>query len=80
MHSMCPFDACTGRECCRLAGARYLAFPSASLREASGSLISFDPIYPSLLGDIAGARAPKEHRGRSPGGLGAARPAAVEPP
>lgn len=46
MHSMCPFDAWTGRECCRLAGARYLAFPSASLREASGSLISFDPITP----------------------------------
>lgn len=46
MHSMRPFDTCTGRECCRLAGARYLAFPSASLREASGSLISLDPITP----------------------------------
>lgn len=59
------------------------ALPCVSLRFAAGSLRQpnfFGPDYPSLLGDIAGARAPKEHRGRSPGGLGAARPAAVEPP
>lgn len=59
------------------------ALPCVFLRSAAESLRQpdfFYPISPSPLGDIAGARAPKEHRGRSPGGLGAARPAAVEPP
>ena len=53
------------------------ALPCVFLRSAAESLRQpdfFYPISPSPLGDIAGARAPKEHRGRSPGGLGVQAP------